>query len=189
MRSKIGPMWVGPILAGIIVALVGTAIASTPDGEATRFEVADPAVTVVAAGQTDELVANGTEYCEIKPETTEFCPIGKGFSGDMTILLPVAATCQVTIDIMAFGEPGEPGPGNLDEVTYGLGYKFNGEPVLTEAPNSLFLVPNERSEASASRTRQFAVKPGNEYLFAPYIESQGEATGFAYWALTYVCYG
>lgn len=176
--------WFAAVLAGVLVIVVGSAIASVPGGSNTNFNVADPAVTVIASGQSKISTAEGSPNCHWEAENLTFCP-----TSELTFTPKVDAICQVDGSLGFVGEPMAKEAGLLDGVLYGIGLRTEGVDSIASDENRVGVTPNYLSMATMHRTRLIPVKAGVEYVFEPYILSEGESTGTLYWDASYVCFG
>lgn len=175
--------WFIAILAGLLVAAGGTAIASIPSGSSTSFNAQDPAVTVVASGQNSSTYdpectwgANELKYCYVS--SLAFTPA-------------VNAVCQVNLQEALYGfrtgtEETGYGAGYLD-VTLGIGERVEGTD--TQTSDEVGSTPNYHSEQTLAWSRLIPVEAGKTYAFEPWIKSYDSTTGRSYWDLTYVCFG
>jgi hypothetical protein len=177
--------WFIAILAGLIVAAGGTAIASIPSGSGTSFNVQDPAVTVIASGQNS---ATDDPECTWAANELKYC-----YVSSLAFTPAVSGVCQVNLQEALYGfktgtlETGT-GAGYLN-VGYGIAERVEGTDTKASDENGVGSTPNYHSEQSLSRSRLIPIEAGKTYAFEPWIKSYGSTTGRSYWDLTYVCYG
>lgn len=178
--------WLAALLAGLLVVAVGSALASTPSGSNAAFNVNDPAVTVVAAGQASTL-EGVSPSCSFEAKKLKYC-----FQSELTFTPATSATCLVNADIGLIGEPMGKEAGLLNNVGYGIGVRVGGKEGEDKRPtdgNGITATPNYLSMATMPRSRLVPVEAGVSYTFEPWIYSYETAKGTAYWDLTYVCFG
>lgn len=181
--------WFAAVFAALLVIGAGTAIASIPTGGTAAFNIQDPAVTVIAAGQSKITGTEGNPNCAWEAESRTYCP-----TPELTFTPSVDATCLLNGNLGFVGSPmGE--PERLNEVFYGWAVKTEG-PLEEEFQDTIVfdedkvgVMPAPKSLATMPRSRLIPVRAGVKTTFEPYIESAGSSFGVLYWDATYVCFG